>query len=247
MNFQLIEKIKAELMERVIWYMLVTLFIGVCAGVFLARFYKETTLKIVENVNESEVQDSLSGTIDNEIYVDLSGAVNTPGVYKMRQNDIVADALFLGGGILESGSEVWVSRTLDLSQKLVTSQKIYIPFEWEISYYNLSPSKIVVDPIDPEELHTAEIPEINESSSGKSEDTLNEDSIEQSTENDENSSELININTATKDALLELTGIGEVYSQKILDNRPFENFEDLETRSGISKSTLNKFKSEIKF
>ena len=252
MNFQLIEKVKTELRERVIWYTLVTLFIGVCAGVFLARFYKESSVQIVENISESEDTSNLRDDVNGEIYVDLSGAVNSPGVYKLHQNDIVADALLLGGGVLESGSEGWLSRSLDLSKKLGVSQKLYIPFEWEIAFYNLSPGKISVDPINPEELYTPKINESSESDSDlheETEDSGGEDDVyeDDAGESGKNSKGLVNINTSGKDALMELTGIGEVYSQKILDNRPFENFEDLADRSGISKSTLDKFKSEIEF
>lgn len=56
--------------------------------------------------------------------------------------------------------------------------------------------------------------------------------------------EQININTATKEELMQLEGVGSAYAQKIIEyreaNGPFENPEDITKVKGIGESTYKK-------
>jgi competence ComEA-like helix-hairpin-helix protein len=49
---------------------------------------------------------------------------------------------------------------------------------------------------------------------------------------------LIDINTASKDELTSLSGIGEKLAQEIIKHRPFSEVEDLTNVSGISEAKL---------
>lgn len=57
--------------------------------------------------------------------------------------------------------------------------------------------------------------------------------------------EKLDINAATKEQLRALPGIGEAYSQKIIDGRPYRTKRDLVTRKIISQSTYEKIKDQI--
>jgi DNA uptake protein ComE-like DNA-binding protein len=57
----------------------------------------------------------------------------------------------------------------------------------------------------------------------------------------------VNVNTATKDMLDGLSGIGEVYATKIINARPYKDFTELISRSGVPEATLIKVQADIEF
>lgn len=169
----------------------------------------------------------VSSGSNQQMYVDVKGAVKNPGVYQISGNMRVVDAIALAGGYNRSADK----KKINLAQKLTDQQVIYVPIRGEKG----TPVTSTVG--------TASTPEASEQT--PSADGSGSTADSQST----SGSQQINLNTADKTKLQELTGIGEKKADQIIAYRQshgqFKNIEELKEVPGFGDKTFANLKSSI--
>jgi competence protein ComEA len=117
--------------EKVLYkyrYPLVFLLIGIIltgVGILLSKTSLNSSDKI-EILEEPEIQ-------KQEIIIEVAGAVEEPGVYKLSSDARTEDALIAAGGVSADADRDWMEKFLNRAQVLQDGQKIYIPNEGEQS------------------------------------------------------------------------------------------------------------------
>lgn len=115
--------------------------VGICVVVCLFFGYQwmmnqndeSTAIEFdTENVEEVEMDiEPESETVIEEvqsIMVDVKGAVNTQGVYELRQGDRVKDAIDMAGGVTENADELQVNYAQILEDEML----LYVPAKGEV-------------------------------------------------------------------------------------------------------------------
>lgn len=65
------------------------------------------------------------------ISIDVSGAVANPGVYQLKDGSRIEDAIKIANGFSENVNLEFVSKNLNMAQKLSDGSKVYVPSEGE--------------------------------------------------------------------------------------------------------------------
>ncbi len=66
-----------------------------------------------------------------EIFVDVSGAVISPGVYSLTSGARIQDAVIAAGGLSADADRASIARSMNMASEVLDGAKIYIPFEGE--------------------------------------------------------------------------------------------------------------------
>lgn len=160
--------------------------------------------------------------LGQDIFADISGAVVSPGVYKLPSGSRINDLVRACGGVLDNVSIEWISKNLNLSDKLKDSQKLYIPFDWEVQEYITYKIAPLVAPQKIGDTTTGNIP------------------------NDANDP-LVNVNTSSQEELEGLPGIGEVTAGRIIENRPYSDMAELAEKASLSAGVVEKIQELVAF
>ncbi|MDZ4993996.1 competence protein ComE [Clostridium perfringens] len=175
-----------------------------------------------ENINESNEKESSNSNIE-KIVVEIKGEVKNPNVYVLENGSRIYELIEKAGGPTEEADLSNINRALYLSD----GQCIVVR--------NMNDAK------------EGETGSLEESLNGDSIETVMNSLGEKGESSEENST--ININTASKETLMTLNGIGESKAQAIIDYREeiggFKSIDDITNISGIGEKTLEKIKDKI--
>lgn len=154
------------------------------------------------------------------IMVYVCGAVQNPGVYSLKEYSRVYEAIQAAGGFSSEADQEWVNQ----ARVLQDGQKLKI--------YTL------------EETRTLD-------ARGSSEGQLSESGDLPETQGDTSTTQsgLVNLNTASKEELMTLPGIGESKAEAVIRHRQeqgkFQTIEDIMQISGIKDAVFAKIKDRI--
>lgn len=207
------------------FYIGVFLIVFIIYQIFTINSQNASSTSLIENekVKDKKIE------IEN-IAVDIKGAVHNPGVYILSSNMRIKDVIDKAGGFLENAD----TRYINLSKKIEDEMTIIIYTKDEIN--SLVDGNQAIRYID----KTCICPNIT-----------NDGCIRKKVTNEkpkEESNGIININTASKEELISLEGIGEAKAKLIIDYRekkPFENIEDIKNVKGIGEALFEKIKDRI--
>ena len=223
------EALGSYIKENMIKVVVITLLLFLYVGSFI---YISTKIIKTEKGSENETnvlakedlkEETNTETSEKEIVVDVKGSVKKPGVYKIKENSRVTDAIDAAGGLSKNAN----TRFINLSKLLSDGDVVVIYSNEEIEDAKKEDKIVVETPCICEEV--------------KNDACYKEETT--------NTNKKININTATINELMTLTGIGESKAKLIIEYRTqngnFKDIKDIMKVKGISETLFSKFKENI--
>ena len=213
---------------------IVTMIISI-TGIGIYKYQTRTKNKTIDTVkikkvSKEENSSSEEDQEDKEEYmVDIKGEVVTPGIYKLEKSSRVIDVIEKAGGLTQNAD----TTVINLS-KIITDEMVII-------VYSKQEVKNWIK-IKEQEEYLQEKCKISEE--GKVEnDACIDDNKKEGTQQSK-----VNINTASKEELMTLSGIGEAKAEEIISYRktnPFKTIEELKNVSGIGDTLYEEIKDHI--
>lgn len=199
-------------------------------------------LKDKENYHlspEIEIKNNnIETTEEKTIKFEIKGEVNAPGVYEIKENSRVIDAIHLAGELKETANTNYIN----LSKKIDDEMVIIIYSNEDIANYQKGNQKIEYIYLEKE----CTCPDPINAACIKEENVYATEETKENSEPEKNNK--ININTASLEELTTLSGIGESKAKKIIEYRektPFKTIEELNEVNGIGNSIYEKIKDNI--
>lgn len=207
-------------------------------------FYQNITFECKSEVKPILLDQETKEEVANNFFVEIKGAVKNPGVYEASSANIINDIVSLAGGFTKKA----YTKNINLSRKVTNELVIYVFTESE---YKKNNTKVVTKIVQSEcecsnydisnctDNKVSEIVSSNKDTSfGENNDTTTE-----------SNSTLININNASKEELMNLSGIGESKAKDIIEYRNnvglFKSIEEIKNVSGIGDALYTKIKDNI--
>jgi len=192
---------------------------------------KYNDIEVVDNLLKENVTNQSSDDELIKYNIDIKGAVKKPGVYLVDNNLTVNDVINIAGGLTDNAD----TSVINLAKKISDEMVIIIYTKEEVKNSNIVDTVIKV--VEKE----CVCPNI------ENDGCLNTDITDNITNSPNNG--LININTATKEELQTIDGIGEAKAKNIITyrekNGSFKTIEDIKNVEGIGDTLYETIKIYI--
>lgn len=213
--------------KQLIIGVIIFIIIGSLVGFSIYKFKSSPTSKKKEVIVEKKLEKKNTNT-NNTIQVDIKGEINLPGIYKVNTDSRVIDVIHMAGELTENAD----TSVINLSKKVTDEMVIIIYSREEVNDFKKT-----------KELEK----QVEEKCIQKNEESLvNNACISNSSSI---GSGKININTASLEELMLLSGIGEKKAKDIIDYREknglFKSIEDIKKVNGIGDSSFAQIKEDI--
>ena len=132
--------------DKIIYGLIIAVFILIANFAYSNNiagiFDKSDKISLVDEDNltdeDNDIDSKEEATHDSIKKVYISGEINKPGVYQIKDGDRLEDLINEAGGLTDKASE----KTLNLAQRLDDQMKIYIPnIDEENSLENIDPNQ----------------------------------------------------------------------------------------------------------
>ena len=189
-------------------------------------FYETDHENIVLEKEEVTSDTTISSDFEDLIYVDIKGHVAKPGVYsfKVSDNARINDLILKSGGLLKDAD----TSLLNLSKKLEDEMTVVIYSKGEVENYVKEQDNLL------KKLELCE-------QKVKNNACINNEKVN-------NNNDKININTASKEDLESIPGIGGNKAESIIEYRnktPFDKIDDIKNVQGIGDSLFESIKEYL--
>lgn len=170
-----------------------------------------------------------------QIRVEITGAINQPGLYWLSYESRVADLIEIAGGPTDEADLEKIHQTFNMAQKLKDEQSISLPYQEEAEIEELL-HKYCLE-LNKSEKSSSTQREVEEKDEAKAADETNVVSNQ--------SSGCVSINGASSEQLQTLDGVGEKTAELIIGGRPYYKLSELTEVKGIGDATLEKLEEHI--
>lgn len=219
--------------------LLITIQYGLFAYFYYVKGFKSDNINQTQEVVETFEEETNEKEKLSEFYVEIKGAVNSPGVFKVTSDNIINDVINMAGGLKNNA----YTKNINLSKTVSKEMVVYVFTNYEYSLLNTK-DEITECNCPKQDISTC----TNKGASVITSDENKPEELPNSNSETENNNK-ININIASKETLTSLSGIGDAKAQKIIDYRNenglFKSIEDLKNISGISEKLFEQIKEFI--
>ena len=212
---------------------------GLFAYFYYVKSFKSESVNQVQESVETFDEETNEKEKLSEFYVEIKGAVNSPGVFKVTSDNIINDAINMAGGLKNNA----YTKNINLSKNVSKEMVVYVYTNYEYSLVNTKEEKTTECNCPKQDISAC-------TDKGASIITSDENKPEELPDsNSEVENSKVNINNATKEMLTSLSGIGDAKAQKIIDYRNenglFKSIEDIKNVTGISEKLFEQIKEFI--